>query len=253
MRSSSLNVGVDIAFGLMSGLNLCYKVGMNFIYIAPHVRDLLGANAELEMCSAAMANNPYCTECGRRIALRGGDTANLRLVVDPNSHYEPVQFAHTSCAPSDVVHGRVSPRAIADGSRLVNFIGLLRTARPNFAMLVEPRMPMTSPPGVSYGYADAMRDRGLVSVCEPLASCAAPLASSWACWFERGDLVIADGSFGLVRYEGMRAAFVEALRRDGGLLLLVAADFGLEAPDLARIDIVLASGRAVGGIVTFRR
>lgn len=235
------------ALGLSGSL-----IVMESFHLTPEVRELLGEDAERDVRSAAMANVPECCECGGEISVAGEETANVRVLLNPASGDMVVHFAHAQCAPSAVVVGHVPAKAIQDAATTLNFTGVLRPAQPALAMLAEPRTPVTLANGRD-ALTDGLVALGLVAVREPLASCSAPkLSAAWACQLDAGDLVITVESQEFLRYDGMQPEFSDALTRANGLLLLVAADFGLETPDLARIDIVLAAGRAVGGIVTLR-
>ena len=216
------------------------------------VRELLGEHGEHNVRSAAMANVPECWKCGREINIAADEVANVVLERNPTTGDMVAHYVHPECSSSKVVDGDVSRSAMWGMSTDLNFVGVLRGARPRLAMLVESRRPFTAIAGGPDGLTQALTSRGLLTVREPLAAVTAPrLDAAWACWIDDGSLVIVDGPGEILRYDDLSPEFVRALEQDGGLLLLAAANFGLEAPDPARIDIVLAAGDAVGGIVKY--
>ena len=221
--------------------------------MSAQVRELLGDHAELRARSAAMANDPECWRCGHEIAVAAGEVANIVIERNPTTGDIIVHYAHSGCSSSQVVEGDASRSAMWEKATDLNFTAALRSARPRLAMLIESRNPFMLVAGGLDGVTQSLSSRGLVSVRAPLSAVTAPkLDNAWACWLDAGDLIIADGPGEILRYDGMSPEFIRALKHDRALLLLAAADFGLEAPDPARIDIVLATGGAVGGIVKYR-
>jgi hypothetical protein len=245
------------------------------LYVADELHDTLPAEAIRDAIATRNTSDVNCMVCRATIPATSDEQANLVVSTGPLAE-TVIQFAHARCARSGVTGRLVGPRR--EPTTIV-VIGVRK--HPSVpAMLLSEASAQVSVEGVGSLELVGWRELGLRPSPVGVLAAEEPFLDTLTLSLAETSVAVeltAGGVDRLARKLGVQGAaeraalraydvldtsrftsedrtqWRNAIDRTGRCLLIVGDNLGLEYPDLERIDMLLADGKALAGVAPTRR